>query len=166
MILVIICASVWQSRRVHMNVYSCMRMSACMCECHVHGDVSVRVWSLHDSQCHNRAQKRLDILTGNHSRRSCVFPATYNPTLSQRVTWLDPHIGSERGSPSSILSSIQISAPRFTWSRSYRPAPVWATSVAKQQQKNWLRLETACYRGSNVWSVDIQPQQINDKHYR
>lgn len=78
------------------------------------------------------------------------FPATYNLTLSQRVTWLDPHIGSERGSPSSILSSIPISALRFTWSRSYRRSPVWALTVAKQQWKNWLRLEMARYWGSNV----------------
>lgn len=33
----------------------------------------VRVWSLHDSECHNHTQKQLGILTGNHSSRSCAF---------------------------------------------------------------------------------------------
>lgn len=58
--------------------------------------------------------------TGHPERKpqppKLCFPATCKQTLSQRVTWLDPHIGSERGSPSSILSSIPVSAVRFTWS--------------------------------------------------
>ena len=83
------------------------------------------------------------------------FPATYNLTLSQRVTWLDPHIGSERGSPSSILSTIPISALCFTWSYSYRQPHMRHLAVATQQWKNWLGLDTARYWRSNVWSVDI-----------
>lgn len=100
-----------------MNKLACMNVCTRLC---VHGDICVRVWWLHDSQCHNFEQKRLDILSGNHSHRSCIF---LRHPLSQRVTWLDPQIGSERGSSSSILSSIPISALRFTWSRASRPSP-------------------------------------------
>lgn len=122
------CTYTWTS----VFAYACLRV----CVCHVHGDVCVRVWSLHDSRCHNCAQKRLDILSGNHSRQSCVFLRHTNLTLSQRVTWLDPHIGSERGSPSSILSSIPISALHFTWIRSYRRSHSMSHfSVAKQRER-------------------------------
>lgn len=124
------------------------------CVCHVHGDACVRVWSLHDSQCHNRAQKRLGILTGNHSRRSCVFLRHTNQhSHKESLDWtLIKEVKEEAPRPSCPPS--QISAQGFTWSHS-PSRRAWAFAVAKQQRWNWLRLETTCFWGSNVCSVDI-----------
>lgn len=134
MTLLKMCASVWESKKVHLHmiVYICIGMSACvpcswrrLCACVTTAWFTVSQLCAETTGHPERKPQRLKL----------CFPATYNLTLSQRVTWLDPHIGSERGSPSSILS-IPISALLFTWSHSCRRSPVWAFfTVAKQRVK-------------------------------
>lgn len=125
--------------RMHVRVLVCVRLRVCACVCasRVHGDVCVRVWRLHDSQCHNCEQKGLDILSGNHSDRSCVSLQHPNLTLSTRVTWLDPHLGSERGSPTrpSCPPSRSLLC-RFTWNALVGPPQrVWESYGCKTREE-------------------------------
>lgn len=94
-------------------------------------------------------------------RSKLRFPATSQPNTLTKSHLTGPAYRKWKRKPhSSILSSIPVSALRFTWIALVGRSGGWESPmVAKQQWKNWLRLETVCCRGSNVWPVDFHPQR-------